>query len=63
MRTTPRFVPNLRLFKEPEHHPVNTNRFRKSILDAMWFVWLYGILQIVEAFHECGVLPVFFKTP
>ena len=60
-RTTPVFWPSLKSFKEPEQYPVNARIYRKSLFDALWFVWLVGLLELIEAFHECGLVPVLIK--
>lgn len=31
------------------------------MFDALWFVWLLGILELVEALHEAGVLPIVLR--
>lgn len=56
---TPAFIPSLRRFHEPDEYVVKAALFRKSLFDAMWFVWLIGIMEIIEALHESHILPVF----
>lgn len=58
---TPRFFPKLSLLKEPETYIVNPRVFRKNVFGALWFVWLMGIIELFEGFHEAGVLPVLVK--
>ena len=53
----PRFFPNFRLLVEPETYLVRTDRFRSHLIDAMWFVWALGFLEVLEALHEYKVLP------
>lgn len=53
----PRFLPDLSLLKEPDEYVVSPRLFRKSLVDALWFVWLIGILEFVEALREVGYLP------
>ena len=60
-QNTPSFVPSLRRFNEPDEYIVKAALFRKSLFDAMWFVWLIGILEIIEALHEAQILPVYFR--
>jgi hypothetical protein len=57
---TPSFFPKISLLKEPETYTVNPKIFRKYIFGVLWFVWLIGILELFEAFHETGVLPIYF---
>ncbi|MFP5213343.1 MAG: methyltransferase family protein [Acidobacteriota bacterium] len=61
--TTPKFIPNLSLFNEPEFVPVNTRAFRRSFGDATFFIWVYGLLELVERAHATGLLPVLFRIP
>ena len=61
MNMTPRFFPSFRSFKEPEEYIVRPRAFRKGLFDALWFVWLVGILELIEAFHEYEVLPFFLR--
>ncbi|MBC8471864.1 MAG: isoprenylcysteine carboxylmethyltransferase family protein [Planctomycetes bacterium] len=61
MNITPRFFPEFRAFREPQEYTVKPKAFRKGLFDALWFVWLVGILELIEAFHEYDVLPVLFK--
>ena len=60
-KNTPTFFPKLSLLKEPETYKVNPKIFRRNSFNALWFIWLTGILEIIEAFHETGVLPVYIK--
>jgi hypothetical protein len=61
-KKTPYLIPDLSLFKEPETYTVDTKIFRKNIFRALWFVWIVGIIEIIEALHEAGILPVFFMV-
>ncbi len=58
---TPCFFPKVSHLKEPETYTVNPKIFRKNIFGALWFIWLMGILEIIEAFHETGVLPIYLR--
>jgi len=62
-RHTPRFVPNFSLFHESETYTVNTKTYRYAFLDAVWFIWIYGLIQLIEKLHECGILPTLFRIP
>lgn len=54
---TPRFFPKLSHFYEPEEYLVRPSIFRKNIFDALWFVWILGILEFAESLHESGIIP------
>jgi len=57
---TPRFFPKWSLLIEPKNYVVHPARFRKDILSALWFIWLIGVLEIIEGIHEAGiVVPIF----
>jgi len=60
-KTTPAFFPSFKLLNEPEEYNVKAKAFRKSLFDALWFIWLVGILELIESFHELGLIPVFIK--
>ena len=60
--SVPRFIPRASRLTEPTEYLVNPSLFRKSMLDALWFVWLVGILEIVRALQELGVLPVYWSS-
>ncbi len=57
----PRIIPNFSLLQEPELYTIEPIGFRRTILDVMWFFWVYLILVIIEKLHAFNVLPVFFK--
>ena len=59
--STPRFFPSFVLLKEPQEYTVKPQAFRKGLFDALWFVWLVGILELIEAFHEFEILPIFLR--
>ena len=53
-RTTPAFWPRFAGLHEDQTYLVNAITFRRHIVDALWFVWLVGALEIVEQLHELG---------
>ncbi|MBN1589304.1 MAG: isoprenylcysteine carboxylmethyltransferase family protein [Pirellulales bacterium] len=60
-RRTPAFLPRWSLFKEPESYAVNPRLYRKHMFSALWFIWLLGVLEVVRACHQAGLLPVWFR--
>lgn len=58
-RATPRFFPSLSSLVEPEEYTVRPAIIRKSFIDAVWFVWGVGLIEIIKALHDTGVLPVY----
>ncbi|MFC1821715.1 methyltransferase family protein [Thermodesulfobacteriota bacterium] len=57
---TPSFIPNLSRLEEPETYTVNPKIFKRNIFGALWFVWLVGILEVLEELHEANILPTYF---
>jgi protein-S-isoprenylcysteine O-methyltransferase Ste14 len=60
-KTTPRFWPSFKSFKEPAEYKVNPIIFRKSMFDASWFLILIGVMELAESLHDAGILPVNLK--
>jgi len=48
----PRFFPNAAGYVEPPTWTVDTQRFRRTMRDVVWFVWLVALAELVEAIHE-----------
>lgn len=60
MAAVPRFIPRLSLFAEPREYVVTPRVFRREVFDAVWFVWLAGLLELLEVLGEAGALPKLF---
>lgn len=58
-REVPCFFPKFSLLKgnEPKDYPVCTKTVRHCLCEALWFVWLIGIIELLAAFREVGCLP------
>ena len=61
VRTTPRFWPRFSQLQEPAEYLTRPVVFRRHIFSAMWFVWLIGLLEAIEALHESKILPILFS--
>jgi protein-S-isoprenylcysteine O-methyltransferase Ste14 len=59
----PRFVPKRSLYVEPPTWVVDTRRFRRTMLDVVWFVWLVALAEFVEAVHELGIIKPWIALP
>ncbi len=57
----PSFFPKISYLKEPEEYIVKPIVFRKHIFDALWFIWLIGILEIIEKLRAVDIIPTVFK--
>jgi protein-S-isoprenylcysteine O-methyltransferase Ste14 len=56
----PRWLPDWSLYREPELVTVSPRHVRKAILDAMWFLWAFGLWEFIEELHTLHLLPTFF---
>jgi protein-S-isoprenylcysteine O-methyltransferase Ste14 len=63
MAAVPRFIPRWSLLKEPLTFSVHTAIYRRTFFEAIWFIWAFIPLEIIERLHEAGILPVFFRIP
>ena len=61
VKATPAFFPKLSLLTEPQEYKVNPISFKRRLFSSLWFVWLVGIMEIIEALHEIKLIPVLFK--
>lgn len=61
MASVPRFWPRNFKLVEPEEYIVSPVKFRHALLDAIWFMWLLGIIQMAEALRHGDILPTLFK--
>ena len=61
VKKTPKIWPSFAGLNEPEEYTVRPKLFRKRVFDALWFVWIVGILEIIEALHECNIIPILFR--
>ncbi len=59
-RNTPVFLPSISHLTEPEEYSVNPRIFKKSIFEALWFVWIVGIIELLEEIHATGMIPTLF---
>jgi len=60
-RRVPRFFPRFSLLVEPEHYTVRPVHFRNHLLDALWFVWGLGLLELIESVHMYQLLPTLVR--
>ncbi len=62
-REVPAVIP--RIFSrpsQPQTYVVNPRRFTSRVVDAVWFIWVIGLLEFAEGLHESGVLPILFRV-
>ncbi|MBA2482300.1 MAG: isoprenylcysteine carboxylmethyltransferase family protein [Planctomycetes bacterium] len=63
VRRVPRFLPKWSLYHEPESYTVQVRTYRRTFLDAMWFLWGFLVLEAIERFKELGLIQVQFTLP
>lgn len=61
-RRVPSFFPSRACFDEPSSYNVNPRVYRKHIFSALWFVWIVGILEVIEGLREMGILGHFWTS-
>ena len=59
-RKTPRFLPKISNYRQPEAYQVNVDAFTRSFLDGIWFFLGYIGIEIVKIGHQTGIIPVLF---
>ena len=47
---TPRWLPRWSAYHEPESWVMSPRRFRRGLLGAMWFLWVFMIWELIEEF-------------
>ena len=60
-RSTPRFIPLVSRFREPERYEVKPRTFRKRLFDGLGFIWLAALAITLEDLHELDLLPSLFQ--
>jgi len=55
-RNVPSFFPRFSSFEEPPQYTVNPLVYRRHIFSALWFIWIVGILEVIEGLREIGFL-------
>jgi protein-S-isoprenylcysteine O-methyltransferase Ste14 len=53
----PRWLPDWSLYREPSQLTLAPRYVRKAIFDAMWFLWAFGLWELVQALHSFQLLP------
>jgi hypothetical protein len=52
----PAFFPRFSNFYEPDNYNVKPSVYRRHIFSALWFIWLVGIIEVIEGMKELGFL-------
>jgi len=56
-RTIPRFFPNISQFKNPEVIEFYPRKFTKTLIEATYLIFSYGLVKLVVWAHESDLLP------
>ena len=56
----PRWIPDWSLYREPAVVSVPLRQMRRAVLDAMWFLWAFGLWKLIEILHNEHLLPTLF---
>ena len=54
-KRVPAFFPKFSIFTEPYNYSVNPAVYRRHIFSAVWFIWIVGILEVIEGIRELGL--------
>jgi len=57
----PRFFPKKSLLNEPEKYLVKPIVIKRHMFDALWFIWLLGVFELIKTLRELKILPTIFK--
>jgi protein-S-isoprenylcysteine O-methyltransferase Ste14 len=61
LAATPRFIPSLRHYTEPEQITISPRLFKRGLFGIAFLLLLIGVLEFLEGLHQSGVLPVLFR--
>lgn len=53
---TPRWIPDFRLYHEPQTLVVYPAKILRGIFDVMWFLWAFLLWEALETLRQMGVL-------
>lgn len=59
-KKVPAFIPRFSIIDEPKSYTVNPITYRRHIFSALWFVWLVGIIEVIEGLKEIGLFKTFW---
>ena len=61
-QTTPCFWPRWARLVEPDEYMVRPRIFRHHLFDALWFIWIVGIMEVINGLHQTGIIPILFRV-
>ncbi len=57
----PRFIPNIKLYKDSDSYNINLKSYKKEFLDAIWFILSFMLFQLIDLLHHYGYLKTFIN--
>ena len=58
---TPKFFPKFSLFNTPEECNVGVKVFTRALIRSFFFIWMIGLLELIEGLQQSGILPTLFS--
>jgi protein-S-isoprenylcysteine O-methyltransferase Ste14 len=58
---TPKFFPKFSLFNMPEECNVGTKVFTRELIRSFFFIWMIGLLELIEVIQQSGTVPTLFS--
>ena len=58
---TPKFFPKFSLFNMPEEYTVDTKVFTRALIRSFFFIWMIGLLELIEGIQQSGAVPALFS--
>lgn len=55
-KKVPSFFPKFSSFEEPAEYIVSPIVYRQHVFSALWFIWIVGILEVIEGLKEIGLI-------
>jgi len=63
METTPRLIPNFKLYNAPETVKLVPKYLTKAFKDAIWWFIAYPVLEFAEYLQDSGIITPLFVIP
>ena len=54
-KRVPAFFPRFSTYDEPENYNVKPAIYRRHMFSALWFIWIVGILELLEGIRGIGL--------
>ena len=60
--TVPLFWPRNLRFSEPDNYAMSASKFRRFLIEAVWFLVVAALVQLVHSLHTHGILTAPFRV-